>query len=184
MGNLQPQGDGPILLAGHQPQLFHPGVWFKNFVLGSLAAENDAVPINLVIDSDTIKVGHATGAGGGIDSPTLEPIAYDQPSAEIPFEERPIVDHETLTSFGRRAYDVIRPLVKDAMLPQFWPLVAERAKSVNNLGECLARGAPPARRGRRGCATLELPQSRVCQIDAFHWFTVHLLARLPRLWET
>src|ERR1044072_5210372 len=27
-----PSAATPILLAGHQPQLFHPGVWFKNFV--------------------------------------------------------------------------------------------------------------------------------------------------------
>src|SRR5437763_227305 len=27
----------PLILAGHQPELFHPGVWFKNFVVGSIA---------------------------------------------------------------------------------------------------------------------------------------------------
>ncbi len=32
--------DTPLLLAGHQPQLFHPGVWFKNFVLGRLAQQS------------------------------------------------------------------------------------------------------------------------------------------------
>ena len=27
----------PLLLAGHQPELFHPGVWVKNFALAGLA---------------------------------------------------------------------------------------------------------------------------------------------------
>ena len=27
----------PLILAGHQPELFHPGVWLKNFALQSLA---------------------------------------------------------------------------------------------------------------------------------------------------
>src|SRR5262245_40109721 len=31
IGNLRPRADSPVILAGHQPQLFHPGVWFKNF---------------------------------------------------------------------------------------------------------------------------------------------------------
>ena len=31
---------GPILLAGHQPQMFHPGVWWKNFALGRLAEKH------------------------------------------------------------------------------------------------------------------------------------------------
>src|SRR5262249_5959642 len=32
-----------VLLAGHQPQLFHPGVWFKNFALSHIAARQGAV---------------------------------------------------------------------------------------------------------------------------------------------
>ena len=28
----------PLILSGHQPQLFHAGVWYKNFVLGGLGA--------------------------------------------------------------------------------------------------------------------------------------------------
>src|SRR5437667_3763736 len=31
-----------VLLAGHQPQLFHPGVWLKNFVLSHLGALHQA----------------------------------------------------------------------------------------------------------------------------------------------
>ena len=33
--NAESLADVPFILAGHQPQLFHPGVWYKNFVLGS-----------------------------------------------------------------------------------------------------------------------------------------------------
>src|SRR5688572_3924394 len=34
---LASSDDSPFILSGHQPQLFHPGVWYKNFVLGGLA---------------------------------------------------------------------------------------------------------------------------------------------------
>ena len=47
--------DVPFLLSGHQPELFHPGVWYKNFVLGSLARKLDGVGIHLLIDSDTCR---------------------------------------------------------------------------------------------------------------------------------
>ena len=36
-------------------QLFHPGVWLKNFALGTLARRLNAVAVNLLIDTDTIK---------------------------------------------------------------------------------------------------------------------------------
>src|SRR5208283_2763682 len=51
--NLDPQG--LIFLAGHQPELFHPGVWFKNFALGTVARQHGAAAVNLVIDSDAMK---------------------------------------------------------------------------------------------------------------------------------
>src|SRR5690606_16216715 len=49
-----------FVMSGHQPTLFHPGVWFKNFAIGAiqqrvggLAEPNAAaVAINLVIDND------------------------------------------------------------------------------------------------------------------------------------
>jgi hypothetical protein len=44
-----------LVLAGHQPELFHPGVWLKHFLLDRVARLNGAVAINLVVDSDTIK---------------------------------------------------------------------------------------------------------------------------------
>ncbi len=39
-------------VSGHQPELFHPGVWFKNFVLYEAAREQNAVSLNVVIDHD------------------------------------------------------------------------------------------------------------------------------------
>ncbi len=46
------QAGGPIVLSGHQPQLFHAGVWYKNFVLGDVAKEVGGAAIHLLIDSD------------------------------------------------------------------------------------------------------------------------------------
>src|SRR5690554_2710806 len=39
---------GPLILSGHQPQLFHAGVWYKNFVLGSVASEVGGAAIHLL----------------------------------------------------------------------------------------------------------------------------------------
>jgi hypothetical protein len=48
-------GDISLILAGHQPELFHPGVWVKNFVLNGLARQHGITPVNLVVDDDTVK---------------------------------------------------------------------------------------------------------------------------------
>lgn len=171
-----------ILLAGHQPQLFHPGVWFKNFALARLAREHRATAVNLVIDSDTIKTASLRVPSGSPDVPLVESLPLDRQTAEIPYEERAIVDRATLEAFGSRSAAAIAKLVSNPLVKEFWPLVVERARACGNLGECLAQ-ARHQQEGRWGATTLEIPQSRVCSLPAFHWFACHLLARLPRFWE-
>jgi hypothetical protein len=171
-----------LFLAGHQPQLFHPGVWFKNFALSHLAARHGGVGINLAIDSDTIKTASLRVPGGTPAEPRVESVPLDRQTAEIPYEERSIIDRDCLTSFGSRAGEIIKPLISDPLVGEFWPLVAQRARECDNLGECIAQ-ARHQQEGRWGAVTLEIPQSQVCSLPAFQWFTCHLLARLPRLWE-
>ncbi len=171
----------PVLVAGHQPQLFHPGVWFKNFVLSHLAQKHGGVAVNLTIDSDTIKTASVRVPTGSPTAPVTEGVPFDHQSNEIPYEEREILDADALASFGHRAAETISPLVSDPLIREFWPLVVERSKAVANLGQCLAQ-ARHQQEGFWGANTLEIPQSRVCGLPSFFWFTAHLLAHLPRLW--
>jgi hypothetical protein len=178
------EGLGPprLAVAGHQPQLFHPGVWYKNFVLSRLGSPPDSLAVNLVIDSDTCKTASVRVPTGGVDHPLVEAVAFDGSGPEIPFEERQILDRDCLASFGRRATQLLRPLVREPLLDEFWPLVLERSRHEPKLGLCLAQ-ARHLVEAEFGAVTLELPQSQVCELPAFHWFTAHLLANLPRFWD-
>jgi hypothetical protein len=171
-----------ILLAGHQPELFHPGVWFKNFVLSGLAQRHAAVGINLVIDSDCIRGASLRVPGGTVHEPAVESVLFDAAGPEIPYEERPILDRALFRSFAGRVVEPIAPLVPDPLIIQLWPLVVDRAEATGSLGTCLAQGRHRLE-AAWGLQTLELPQSRVCQLEAFYWFLAHLLAQLPRLRE-
>jgi hypothetical protein len=42
----------PWIVGGHQPELFHPGVWFKNFVIDSIAKESGGIGLHTIIDHD------------------------------------------------------------------------------------------------------------------------------------
>ena len=41
-----------LVVTGHQPELYHPGVWIKDFLLQRLSDETGATAIDLVVDSD------------------------------------------------------------------------------------------------------------------------------------
>jgi hypothetical protein len=169
---------GSIYLAGHQPQMFHPGVWFKNFALGEVARRHGATAVNLMIDSDTLSAASLRVPTGSVSEPHALQIPYDRPDPKIPYEQRRIEDRGLFASFGRRIVEQIAPLVADPLVAQYWPLVCARAKHTDNLGACLAQ-ARHQFEGAWGLETLEVPQSRVCAGEAFQWFVAHLLARLP-----
>ena len=168
-----------IFLAGHQPQLFHPGVWFKNFALDHLARRHGAIAINLVIDSDTMKSHGLRVPGGSIAQPKTGVIPLDEPGPVVPFEERRILDRGLFAEFGRRAAAQLAPLVSDPLVRDYWPLAVARLEWTDNLGECLAQSRHQMER-RLGLSTLEIPQRLVCQLPSFARFTVHLLTQLER----
>jgi hypothetical protein len=41
-----------VVVTGHQPEFYHPGVWIKDFLLQRLSEEAGAAAIDLVVDSD------------------------------------------------------------------------------------------------------------------------------------
>ena len=171
-----------VLLAGHQPQLFHPGVWFKNFALAKLARRHRSVAVNLVIDSDTIKEAALRVPSGTIDEPVRSVLPFDDATAEIPDEHRDLQNSARFADFGRQAQRAMAKIVPDPLIGEFWPRVVGRSRETNNLGECLSQ-ARHQLEGDWGLDTLELPQSQVCELGVFHWFVAHLLAQLPRFRE-
>lgn len=44
--------DQPIVMTGHQPELYHPGVWVKDFLVQRLTRETGALGIDIVVDTD------------------------------------------------------------------------------------------------------------------------------------
>lgn len=43
-----------VVVTGHQPELYHPGVWVKDFLLQRLADDIGAAAIDLVVDTDAV----------------------------------------------------------------------------------------------------------------------------------
>ncbi len=194
MGAGPPQPDRPLLMAGHQPELFHPGVWFKNFELSRLARRlgsdgqlgsdgKGCCAVNLIVDNDLCR-------SPGIRVPTLGPdgaiqatvVNFDQPQTAVAWEQRPIQSPELLQGFSKRIAQVWpetwhRPIVHD-----LWPHVVAACQRTNLLGLALAQGRH-AYEATLGLETLELPLSELAQTEVFAAFVIGMLGNLPRLHE-
>lgn len=171
-----------VLLAGHQPELFHVGVWMKNFALARLARETDSWAVNLVIDGDTLKSPSLRAPTDTLAEPRVENVPFDAARDEIPWEERTVVDRALFESFGRRASETIRPFIAEPLLKRVWPRIVEATKRTGRIGLGIAQ-TRHALEGEWGLDTLELPQSRLCDTTEFRFFAWHLLTELPRFVE-
>lgn len=168
-----------VFLAGHQPQMYHPGVWLKNFALSRLAEEHHGLAVNLIVDSDTIRNHTICVPGNTAENPNVVEIPYDSSGPVIPFEERRILDPQRFANFADRVHEQLGPLVAEPLIGEYWSHVQRRAAECDRLGLCLAQ-ARHILEGEWGAKTLELPQSLVCDADSYRWFLCHLLSEAPR----
>ncbi len=170
-----------VLMAGHQPELFHAGVWFKNFALDRLARSIPAIPINLVVDNDV-------AMRRGIRVPTLdadtgltrsELISYDEGRAGVPYEQLVVEDREQFDHFDEAVRRVIAPLVADPCVTQLWIHAREAIQRCGIAGCALAQ-ARHALEADLGLQTLEIPLSVAVRSVAFAKFLLSILTELQR----
>ena len=177
---------GPSVVAtGHQPELFHPGVWVKNFALARLAAETNAVALNLVVDNDTLKSTHLrqpTWEGEQPNAVRLARVQFDAPAPEEPYETRCIVDPALFASFPERVAARTGNWGFTPILNEIWPSLVDQPGDVP-IGVRFAAARRKIER-RWGVHNFELPVSQLAETVAFRQFACQILRDLPRFAES
>ena len=168
--------ESPWFVTGHQPALFHPGVWVKNFATSALAKATRGVGLNLVVDNDVIASPGILVPAGDRTAPTFAPLLYDAARPAEVWEEAALRDRALWDLFGSRIRDALRPWGIEPLGPEYWEVV--RACGATRLPQILTC-ARAAWERRWGAGSRELPVSKMCDTAAFRWFAVHLLQNLP-----
>ncbi len=162
----------PIVMAGHQPTLFHPGVWFKNFALQRIAGDVGAHAINLVIDNDV-------AAGRSIRVPVRDSIGrvyyssvhYDAGGAGIPHEQAKIRDLRQFDRFDTEVRHAIAPLVSAPCVSELWPYARDAIRRCEIAGCAWRRpviGSRPILAGKLSKSRSVL-RSEVCRLRVSSW---------------
>ena len=171
-----------VVMAGHQPTLFHPGVWYKNFRLDALAKRFDAVPINLVVDNDlmaspSISFPHFSREGEDeANRAAIKMLPMDQPDATVPHERRPILSADRFANFGGNVSAAIHSVVEQPIADTLWTevMAAMEVLGDQSLGQVLAAGRHRLE-WSLGLRTLEVPISIVAGTMAFGSFAGRVL---------
>jgi hypothetical protein len=171
-----------LVVAGHQPELFHPGVWAKNFALAGIARRHGVSALNLVVDNDTVKstsLRLPSPATAAVRWPHTVTSSFDRWTGEVPYEERPILDSNEFSTFAERAGGILSAWDYKPLLASFWAEALAESRRSSLLGEVFAAARRTFER-RWGCYNLELPVSQLCQTNPFARFACHILSELPR----
>ena len=81
-----------------------------------------------------------------------------------------MLDRDTCSRvLSSRGGELVRPLVADPLVEQLWPTAIERMQSGANWANASPRPGIGSK-ASGGVETLELPQSRLGQFEAYHWF--------------
>jgi hypothetical protein len=170
-----------LIVAGHQPEFFHPGVWVKNFVLAAQAKQHGRLALNLDVDNDTAK-GTALRVPVVADDPkavTVETLSFDRDEADVPYEECHVADRRLFDSFPERLAGLTRSWGFEPLAVPTWPALRQLVDRGVPLGEAVSR----VRRGwerKWGVTNCELTVSRLAGTRAFAGFVQTVLAELPR----
>ncbi|MEL6897205.1 MAG: hypothetical protein AAFP90_13960, partial [Planctomycetota bacterium] len=177
----------PIVAAGHQPTLFHPGVWFKNFALNHIARQHGAVALNLIVDNDlagpaSVRVPVRSNDNGAA-RVVYQSVEYDSANDAVPHEQRRLHSPQIFQSFASRLRMAADGLVQDPSVVEFWPHAINAARRSTATGLVLAE-MRHAMEGRLGLQTLELPLSLVCHSAAFAALVYEIATRATEFRKT
>jgi hypothetical protein len=190
--SLAEAADAPWIVGGHQPEWFHPGVWYKNFLIDSLAKEWSGIGMHCIVDHDlarstSIKVPSRDVLTGRVNQRTCRlplrshPIwpHSDSPSSpSSPTPARPWhqtwIDPEQLDRFRCEVSDHLSSVgIEHAMVGS----IVDHLKQLPTELDA-ARAISQARHRievRNGLSNLELPMSGLCSGLAWHAFLHHCL---------
>ncbi len=182
----------PLILAGHQPYLFHPGVWLKNFQLSSLAEQLGGIAINWVVDNDNaspseVRVPWLNSDESSSPHYGVTAVQLDHAVEACPYEERFVQDERLWHTFEPRLLAAMPEMLrsdKQPLITELWqhvkagePAQCARHDGRINYGEILAEARHQVEHAC-GLKTLELPLSRICKTAEFQQFSELLLDQL------
>jgi hypothetical protein len=171
------------VVSGHQPELFHVGVWAKNFALAGVARRCQSTAINLVIDNDTLNTTSLRIPTKTRERLRIERFPFDTARPTLPWEEANVLDEDLFRGFGTAIGDQLRKTWGfEPLIGKAWESAVKQSSVSTRLCDRLTAMRTHVERSW-GLCNLELPMSKLCETEPFLWFVAHLLARLPELHE-
>ncbi len=177
---LKREADSPLFLTGHQPELFHPGVWVKNVLVDELAKRNSGISLNVIIDSDAVK-SHSIKIPVKQNGKFVHKrIVIDYWPPGIPWEELRVVENELFESFADRMVSEQGNQLINKSAKIFWENVVSCVKKSGSVVDGLVAGRVQFERSL-GIDNYEVPISWLANSASYRDFLAELMLHADQL---
>ncbi len=171
----------PLFLTGHQPELYHAGVWFKSFLLSHLAGVSDGIGLNFLVDNDLCRsTAIRVPSWSGDRTLIANSVVFDRPAEAVPWEMRSLKDDSTWEHFPIAIREYLAEEIGDPIVNSLWAQACQSKDRCPRIGYAIAE-TRHCLEAAIGLSTLEVPLSKLAQTGAFARFSIQLLSELPRL---
>jgi hypothetical protein len=166
--------DSLLFVSGHQPELFHPGVWLKNFVLDQLARQHHGVALNIVIDQDLCRsTSIRSPAWNSSEGLHTVQIPWDSSPSGAAWEMHTIADRKLWDAFPDRIEQALRPWKLKPLAHPLWQTATQFLDRGKTVGSALAAARHQIEK-QHGLKTLELTSGHLTQTIGFWKLIQHL----------
>jgi hypothetical protein len=171
----------PLVLSGHQPEIFHNGVWFKNGVISKLANLEEGIAINLIIDHDLPKhVGVNVPVLAGDQLVSLRTVSPIKLRDNMPWEmldSHAEVDPNFANEILNAGHDLLQ---HEPLIEEYWTYFLESVRHGTPIGQSIAAARHRLER-EHGWNLLELPLSWLCDTWEFGTFLAEVVSRAAQM---
>ncbi len=180
-----------IIQTGHEPILYHPGIWIKNHLTQYLVKKLGGIGVNMIVDNDACNRGFMYIPILSEKSASVGKVALVRNKDHVAYEEIVFDDFGSIHQFKD---EVINLLSKNILRADIKTTMEDMqdmfGQFINRIGEYYQQGCSDmvglltaARRSFEedfGIDNLEMPVSGICDTDGFYHFLMHILHQAER----
>src|SRR3990170_8767760 len=97
----------PIIQTGHEPILYHPGIWIKNNLTQYLVRKLSGIGVNMIVDNDACNMGFMYVPILSEKSASVGKVALVRNKEHVAYEEIMFVDFGSIGQFKEEVIDLL-----------------------------------------------------------------------------
>ena len=181
----------PIIQTGHEPILYHPGIWIKNHLTQYLVRKLSGIGVNMIVDNDACNMGFMYVPILSEKSASVGKVALVRNKDHVAYEEVMFDDLGSICQFKEEVINLLsKNILREDVKTTMEDMQDMFGQFINRIGEYYQQGCSDMvgllTAGRRsfeedfGVDNLETPVSWMCDTDGFYHFLLHILYEAER----